>query len=297
MASNEWGGDWTKQKLDAFEKYVIAYLIIMCSQKEKRNGWPEIIYFDGFAGSGYKNTKTNSDENPSFPNFYIDEDVYSGSPEIVVRLDKKFDKYIFVDIDNNSIQSLKDKLEQYVSPNIVQYINGDVNEELVKFAKSLDKKKAALVLLDPFGMQINWDSIAHLKDLRVDLWILIPSGIAINRLLDKNGELKNIDRIKDCLGLDEKEIKDIFYNKTQTKNLFGEEKEKMQKISNPIYKITELYIKQMGKIWKYVTKKPLVLRNSKNVPIYHFAFASNNKTAEKIASQIVEEKHNANYKN
>jgi hypothetical protein len=38
---------------------------------------------------------------------------------------------------------------------------------------------------------------------------------------------------------------------------------------------------------KEVTPKPLEMVNSRNVPIYHFAFASNNATAKKIASQII----------
>ena len=45
-----WGGPWTEEKLDAFEKYVNAYLTIM-NQYRDRNEW-KLIYFDGFAGSG-----------------------------------------------------------------------------------------------------------------------------------------------------------------------------------------------------------------------------------------------------
>jgi hypothetical protein len=40
-------------------------------------------------------------------------------------------------------------------------------------------------------MQINWESIASLKDTRTDIWILIPTGVIVNRLLDKSGELKH----------------------------------------------------------------------------------------------------------
>ena len=36
---------------------------------------------------------------------------------------------------------------------------------------------------------------------------------------------------------------------------------------------------------------PLKLYNTKNVPIYHFVFASNNPTALKIAKQIIEKKN------
>ena len=47
--SSSWGGQWTEEKLDAFEKYVNAYLTIMNVYKE-RYRW-KLIYFDGFAGS------------------------------------------------------------------------------------------------------------------------------------------------------------------------------------------------------------------------------------------------------
>jgi three-Cys-motif partner protein len=47
---SSWGGTWTGEKLDAFEKYVNAYLTIM-NVKRNEFGW-KLIYFDGFAGSG-----------------------------------------------------------------------------------------------------------------------------------------------------------------------------------------------------------------------------------------------------
>ena len=52
---SSWGGQWTEDKLDAFEKYVNAYLTIMNAFRDKHN-W-KLIYFDGFAGSGSRNEK------------------------------------------------------------------------------------------------------------------------------------------------------------------------------------------------------------------------------------------------
>lgn len=45
MASepSQWGGRWTEEKLDAFEKYVNAYLTIMNTHREK-NGWKLLYY-------------------------------------------------------------------------------------------------------------------------------------------------------------------------------------------------------------------------------------------------------------
>jgi hypothetical protein len=60
--------------------------------------------------------------------------------------------------------------------------------------------------------------------------------------------------------------------------------------SQPIEKIAELYIEQLKTIFKHVTEKPLVLYNTRNTPIFHLACASNNLTAIKIASQIINKK-------
>lgn len=153
----KWGGSWTERKLDAFEKYVRAYLAIMQAQKEKYNGWPNTIYFDGFAGSGSRNDNTTDEQNTllEFEDITQEEqDVYKGSAERVLRLDKKFDHYCFVDNDTQSLQLLESTLrEKNLVTNKCTFINDDVNNQLTCLCNFLDKGKAALVLLDPFGMQ------------------------------------------------------------------------------------------------------------------------------------------------
>ena len=62
----------------------------------------------------------------------------------------------------------------------------------------------------------------------------------------------------------------------------------IEKISDPIQKISELYIQRLKTIWSHVTEQPLRLLNSRGIPIYHFVFASNNQSAAKIARQIIE---------
>jgi len=44
---------------------------------------------------------------------------------------------------------------------------------------------------------------------------------------------------------------------------------------------------QLKTIWKYVIEKPLILKNSKNCPIFHFIFASNNQAGYNIAKYII----------
>ena len=106
-------------------------------------------------------------------------------------------------------------------------------------------------------------------------------------MLDRKKQLKNRGKLETFFGLPVEEIEAIFYKDISEETLFGSV-EGIQKITDPISKILEIYIRQLKTIWRFVTESPLILRNSKNTPIFHLLFASNNKTALKIASEIVE---------
>lgn len=295
--SDSWGGSWTEEKLDAFEKYVNAYLTIMNTFRDKHN-W-KLIYFDGFAGSG---TRNENDVQPIsellldlFNDECLDEDelnTYKGAAERVLGIEQRgFDWYVFVDKSMESSQQLEKRLEKFKSQRNLVFRTSDANEQISLLANAMkkDNSLAALVLLDPFGMQVDWKSIELLKGTRTDLWILIPTGVIVNRLLDRKGELTHIEKLTSFFGKDEDFLRDYFYKKRTVETLFGET-EIVEKVKQPIEKIAKLYIEQLGKIYKHFTDKPLVLCNSRHTPIFHFACASNNPTAIKIAKQIINKK-------
>jgi three-Cys-motif partner protein len=294
---SSWGGTWTEEKLDALEKYVNAYLTIMNVQRSKF-GW-KLIYFDGFAGSGSRNedgSHTISDLMLDlFNDKFINEeelDTYKGAAERVLSIKQRgFDYYYFIDKDKMSSQKLEERLAPFKNDKSLVFRTSDANEQVVMLSKALKESKglASLVLLDPFGMQVDWASIQQLKGTRTDLWILIPTGVIVNRLLDRKCELTHIDKLTSFFGKDEEYLKDYFYKKRTENTLFGET-EIIEKVKKPIEKITKLYIEQLKSIFKLVTEKPLVLYNTRNTPIFHFACASNNETAIKIASQIISKK-------
>lgn len=284
----EWGGVWTEKKLDAFSKYVSAYLTIMA-----KNKYWETIYFDGFAGSGEKKSKCNT---ALYQQLFLtekEEKLYKGAAERVLTLPNNlsFDFHYFIDTNEDSLNKLKIKLTelQKTKANLFQYRSGDCNQWLIELSKAMKKKHnkyASLVLLDPFGMQIDWESIEFLRDTRTDIWLLIPTGVIVNRLLDKNGDLKHSKKLQSFFGISEEEIKEIFYHKDTESTLFGEE-ETIKKVTKPIEKIAYLYAQRLKTIWSHVTEQPLPLKNSRGVPIFHFVFASNNIHAVKIAKQII----------
>ncbi len=283
-----WGGSWTEKKLVAFEKYVKAYLTIMT-----KNPYWKTIYFDGFAGSGERRKKEDLELMQQLAIVEAEEHVYQGAAERLLRLPDKwrFHWYYFIDKKKSASDALKKKLD-FVDPELakkLEFRSGDGNAQLLKLAELMQKDKnfASLVFLDPFGMQVNWKAIAELKGTRTDIWILIPTGVIVNRLLDRKGELKSMALLCDFFGLPEDEIRKQFYGTAAVTDLFGEPNEMVSKVIDPINKIARLYITQLGSVWKFVTTNPLRLNNSTGSPIFHFVMASNNKAAVDIAQDII----------
>lgn len=164
MSNNLWGGQWTEIKLDAFVKYVRAYLTIM-----KKNPYWKTIYFDGFAGVGQRVRDRKGQQILDLWEGEIPEDieVYKGaSKRVLEEKDLSFDYYYFIDKDKENITSLEliaDNTE-HIARNRIIIREDDCNAQLIKLASALSEKKlAALIFLDPFGMQIRWDSIQQLK--------------------------------------------------------------------------------------------------------------------------------------
>jgi hypothetical protein len=109
-------------------------------------------------------------------------------------------------------------------------------------------------------------------------------------MIKNDGELMYPETLERFFGLPKEEIVERFYTKTYETDLFGEESEKVVKTKNVIAEIANLYCEQLGTLFPYVTNEPLVLYNRNNVPIFHFVCASFNKTAVKIAQEIIDKK-------
>ena len=282
----EWGGPWTEKKLDAFEQYVTTYLKIMNKQPQ----W-QTIYFDGFAGSGKRKVKKQADP-ILFPISNEEQKVYRGAAERVIRMEPPytFDFYYFVEESETRLKKLEDRLIDIPESKEKKLVfrPKDCNEELINLAGALQSGKyASLVFLDPFGMQVNWEAIESLAGTRSDVWLLLPTAVIINRLLDRKAELKNLKRLESFFGLTENEIREEFYVQTRQTSLLEDMDEHIKKVVDPIHKISSLYIKRLKTIWKHVSDPALRLNNRNGAPLFHFIFASNNENALKIANYII----------
>lgn len=136
---------------------------------------------------------------------------------------------------------------------------------------------------------MNMKEYNYKEEEQGDMLACEPSSWGGQWTEEKLDAFENIDKLTSFFGKDESFLKDYFYKKKTVDTLFGET-EIIEKVKKPIEKIAELYIEQLNTIFDHVTEKPLVLYNSRKTPIFHFACASNNSTAIKIASQIINKK-------
>jgi three-Cys-motif partner protein len=277
--NDNWGGKWTQDKIEIFLKYLNAYLTIM-------NKYPnyKLWYFDGFAGSG----QIFDEETKSF---------YDGIALKAIEIDKpkSFDSYYFVELDKTKAETLKQSIATKFPLKFEKcyVVSEDCNKKATDFASFLakdSKVKRGLAILDPFGMELKWETLESFKNINCDIWILVPTGLGVNRMLKNNGDISEswIPKLESFLGLSETEIKKRFYETKTNYTLFGEE-EQTKKIDKSIEKIAELYKERMNDIWKFVSK-PYPMKNSRGSVMFHFIFASQVAAGVKIADDIINSK-------
>lgn len=272
---NQFGGSWTEKKIEMVVGYAKAYLIIM-------NRYPKFktLYFDGFAGSGdiYKDDK-------------VDIDVLKGTAIRVLEIGdpKPFDMYYFVEKDEGNKEMLEQAIGEKFSDKKPHIVCEDCNNKLKSMAKFLKRNPSYKVLafIDPYGMSLDWSSIEILKGYGIDMWILVPTGIGVNRLLKNTGDISEawLVKLEKFLGLPRATILKYFYKERREITLFGEETI-IEKENHAIEKAGELYRSRLNEIFKFVSK-PFPLTNSTGSIMYHFMMATNNKTAQKIADDII----------
>ncbi len=274
---NEFGGDWTNIKIEILVDYAKAYLTIMNKYKSFKT-----MYFDGFAGSGFiiNDKKTGVD-------------ITVGAARRIIEIDKPrpFDLYYFVEKEPRNFQLLEKNTKVDFPKKNIHAVCEDCNKKLIDMANFLrnpkNKNFRTLAYIDPCGMQVEWRSMECLRGLPIDMWVLVPTGMGVNRLLKRNFQISDewYERLEKFLGMSKVEIDNFFYKESKSQTLFGEETY-ITKEANAIEKSAKLYRKKLKEIFSHVSS-PYVLKNSTNSTMYHLFLASNNESAVKIGNEIV----------
>lgn len=271
-------GVWSEDKLNLLEKYIKAYSIIMNRQKET---WLKAYYYvDAFAGSIRPRAKDDEQR-------YI-----SGSPLRALQTEPPFDYYWFIDISPQRIERIEKLKKQFPRQNIIIYY-GDCNEilrnQLIPQIP-YNTKKRAFVFLDPYGLQVTWETIEHLANTKTcDLFINF-SVMGITRILpkDKPPTSEAIKLINNVMGNSDW-INELYKPPTYIQtSLFPEPNNQSNLPKRETIKaewLAKLYTQQLGSLFKYVSE-PVLMKNSTNSTLYALCLASHNEKAIKITNDI-----------
>ena len=293
---HKFGGDWTSSKLEALEKYLKAYRVIFTRNKKAK--YFNTIYIDGMAGSGswvasIDHTVSSGQISLFEPEEEKDAfDYMRGSSRIALELESPFDYYTFIDLDEDKATELDNLISSeysHMKPK-TKVIQGECNEEVRNICSRIDWNKwRGVCFLDPYGMEIEWETIEAIAATKaLDLWLLLPLGMSVCRLLKKKELPKGkwAERLTKLFGCSE--WRDRFYTTCNQMTLFGPEEKTIREAD--FSEIGSYFIERLKSIFWGAIESPLILRNSKGSPIYLLCFAVGNekgKAGLNIARHII----------
>lgn len=287
---HQFGGDWTTAKLRVIKGYLQAYTIALRDKPTPANPFRK-GYIDAFAGTGYREERRESaddSQNLLFPDLADSEPqkLLEGSARIALSIEPRFDKYIFIEKSKkrcHQLDQMKNEFPDLANDILVKH--GDANNEIQEICDLNWESHRAVLLLDPYGMQVDWKTIEAIAETKaIDLWLLFPLGIGVNRLLTRSGDIPESwrQRLNSLLGTED--WYEEFYKVVRSKDLFGDEQEKPIKEGMDV--IGRFFIKRLSAIFEGVVEEPGVIRNSRNSPLYLLCFAAGNKRGAPIAKKI-----------
>ena len=263
-------GYWSEIKLDIVRRYALEYSKIL----SKRNLYH--VYIDAFAGPGKHISRTTRVLVP-------------GSPQIALDIMPPFKEYYFIDIDGTKVAALNKIVANRPEAHVLK---GDCNERLLNdvFPKVMYKDfRRGLCLLDPYGLDLHWEVIktaGHMKS--IDMFLNFQVMDMNRNVLWRNPEgvdPADIVRMNNFWGDDS--WKEAAYR--QTLNLFGE----IRGIKEPNKTIALAFQKRLKDEAKFqYVPEPIPMRNSLGAIIYYLFFASQQKVADKIITDIFDKYRN-----
>jgi three-Cys-motif partner protein len=280
----QFGGGWTQEKLARVSSYLSAYTNAL------KNMPFTLIYIDAFAGTGYRKIRIEDKQGFDLTDL-AGEDArafHDGSAKIALRNNPRFREYYFIEQDPvkcTELEKLKEEFPEKATE--IHIVNDDANAALKRICTSMMKQKnlRAVLFLDPFGMNVSWDTIESIaRTEAIDMWYLFPLGVGVNRLLTKDGNIpeswqRKLDAIFGDTGW-----RDAFYKREVIAGLF--EDEEVTRKTGDLKQISDYFVKRLESIFPGVVKRPLPLYNAKNNPLYLLCFACGNKKGSTVALKI-----------
>ncbi|CAN5847003.1 three-Cys-motif partner protein TcmP [soil metagenome] len=289
---HQFGGDWTTRKLDVLAGYLRAYTTALKDKPSAASPFQK-YFIDAFAGTGYRDLPRDDDDHGSnevllFPDLAATEPqkLLDGSARRALQVEPYFDKYVFIERRADRCAQLELLKEEF--PDLAEDIeirHGEANVQIQEMCAMDWRARRAVLFLDPYGMQVEWATLEAIASTKaIDLWLLFPLGMGVNRLLTKSGDMPDSWRRRLNLLLGTEDWYHEFYTPVSSPTLFGEDEEQLVKAS--LDTIGRYFNNRLKTVFAGVAEEPGVLRNSVNNPLYLLCFAVANERGKPIALRI-----------
>jgi three-Cys-motif partner protein len=286
-------GPWARDKLERLGKYLSPYTTIMRGQSWCKG----YIYVDAFAGPGRHRLRGQAHESQPDLDLFAEVADYhrddteqseyiNGSPRVALEIEHPFTHYIFVEMNEQRVMALEQLKDEYAGQRRIEIHREDCNGFLRRWVQSRHWKLwRAVVFLDPFGMQVPWDTIETLAETKsIEVFLNFPVGMAIQRLLKRSGEFSAAERKKLDQYFGTPDWHAAVYKRS--KGLFDEVGDTLEKVRNSGEKLLDWYRGRLKHAFGYVSRARLI-RNSKGSHLYYLIFAGPNKTGATIADHVL----------
>jgi three-Cys-motif partner protein len=256
-------GYWSEVKLEIVRKYAAAYSRILAAQPGLYH-----LYVDAFAGAGMHLSRTTGG-------------MVAGSPINALHVQPPFREYHLIDLDGAKALALR---EMVADKQNVHVHEGDCNEILMRDIYPrlrYEDYRRGLVLLDPYGLHLNWNVILAAGQLRtVDVFLNFPAADMNRNVLWRDPDrvdAGDLARMSSFWGDDS--WRQVAY--TTDRSLFGWE----EKADNET--IAAAFRQRLSRVAGFQhVPDPLPMRNSRNAIVYYLFFASQKDTANRIVTDI-----------
>jgi three-Cys-motif partner protein len=182
---------------------------------------------------------------------------------------RRFNHFTLIDADKPSCTELESVVDSDFpeTKDRVNVLCEDANAALDEYIGSMDwGNTRALVFLDPYGLEVRWDTIMRLAGTGAcDVWYLFPLGGVI-RMMTNDGQIPDTwqARLDQLFGTHDWYHE--FYSTARQKSLFGEGHDLMYKDASTQHVVT--YVRERLLTAFPAVSKAGIFRNRKGAPLF-----------------------------
>ena len=278
------GGDWTIEKLEILGDYLDAYTSVFLN-------YPGITltFVDGFAGTGTVKLKSGRYKDLCIP----------GSARRAMDIENRpFDRILLIESNSRKAEMLSnipDPLMGLSDPSHDRktVLRADANIAVQDYCNNMEGHERAVIFLDPYGMQVNWSTVAAIADTGYcDMFLLFPIPHRPMTRADRpDPSSRRGQRLTAFFG-DQWWYTEPYELAGQGTLALGEEdrstsREQYQR-SSGVDQIVGLYERKLRQAFSRgkVTQVRRRFRNTKSAPMFEYFFAASNPRGAKIADRI-----------